>query len=80
MESDLFFPVTWLLFPSQWLAFWSLPSEGPVPQLRWAWDPGPLAAVLQCWYLDKPLLLKLQNTKKLYGTENNCVRGQLGQI
>ena len=34
--------------------------------------------LLQCLHLDKPLL-KQQNTKKLYGTKNNCVHA-LGQI
>ena len=32
----------------------------------WGWDP-----LLQCLYLDAPLLQQ-QNTKKLYGTKNNC--------
>ena len=43
------------------------------------WDLGPFAAVLQCLHLDKPLLQQ-QNTKKLYGTKNNSVHAQLGQI
>ena len=47
------------------------------------WDPllGPetFAAVLQCLHLDTPLV-KQQNTKKLYGTKNNYVHAQLGQI
>ena len=43
------------------------------------WDLGPFAEVLQCLHLDTPLLQK-QNTKKLYGTKNNCVHAQLGQI
>ena len=49
------------------------------------WDrlgPGTLccsAAMLQCLHLDTPLL-ELQNTEKLYGTKNNCVHAQLGQI
>ena len=38
------------------------------------WDP-----LLQCLHLDTPLLQQ-QNTKKLYGTKNNCVHVQLGQI
>ena len=42
------------------------------------WDLGPFA-VLQCSHLDTPLL-KQQNTKKLYGTKNNCMHEQLGQI
>ena len=41
------------------------------------WDLGPSAAVLQCLYLDTPLLQQ-QNTKKLYGTKNNCVHGAAG--
>ena len=43
------------------------------------WDPRPFAAVLQSLHLDKPLL-EQQNTKKLYGTKNNCLHAQLGQI
>ena len=35
------------------------------------WDMGPLVAVRQCLSLDTPLS-KQQNTKKLYGTKNNC--------
>ena len=38
------------------------------------WDPLP-----QCLQLDK-CLLQQQNTKKLYGTKNNCVHAQVGQI
>ena len=49
------------------------------PGLETGWDLGPFAAVLQCWHLDTPLL-KLQNTKKLYGTKNNGVHVHLGQI
>ena len=33
----------------------------------------------QSSHLDTPLL-ELQNTKKLYGTKNNCAHVQLGQI
>ena len=40
---------------------------------------GPFAGVLQCLYLDTPLLQQ-QNTKKLYGTKNNCVHVHLWQI
>ena len=36
--------------------------------MRQAWDRDPL---LQCLYLDTPLLQQ-QNTEKLYGTKNNC--------
>ena len=32
-----------------------------------------------CLHLDNPVL-EQQNTKKLYGTRNNCVHGHLGQI
>ena len=46
---------------------------GPL-RVETSWDLGPFAAVL-----DTPLL-KQQNTKKLYGTKNNCVHAQLGQI
>ena len=35
--------------------------------------------MLQCLHLDK-CLLKLQITKKLYGTKNNCVHAQFRQI
>ena len=38
------------------------------------WDP-----LLQCLHLDTPLL-EQQDTKKLFGTKNNCVHVQLGQI
>ena len=48
-------------------------------QVRQAWDLGPFAAVQQSLHLDTPLL-ELKNTKKLYGTKNNCVHFQLGQI
>ena len=40
------------------------------------WDLGPFAAGL---HLDTPLL-KQQNSKKLYGTKNNCMYVQLGQL
>ena len=40
---------------------------------------GPFAAVRQSLHLDTPLL-ELQNTKKIYGTKNNCVDVQLEQI
>ena len=43
------------------------------------WDLGPFAEVLQCLHLDTPLL-EQQNTKKLYGTKNNCVHAPVGQI
>ena len=42
--------------------------------LRQTWDLGPYAAVLA----HGVLLLQQQNTKKLYGTKNNCVHAQLG--
>ena len=44
--------------------------------LRQTWDLGPYAAVLAHGIL----LLQQQNTKKLYGTKNNCVHAQLGWI
>ena len=40
------------------------------------WDS---VALLQILPLDTPLLY-LQNTKKLYGIKNNCMREQLEQI
>ena len=43
------------------------------------WGPGPFAAVLQSLYLDTPLLEQWY-TKKLYGTKNNSMHAQLGQI
>ena len=43
------------------------------------WDLGPFAAGLLCLHLDTPLL-EQQDTKKLYGTKNNCGQVQLGQI
>ena len=43
------------------------------------WDLGPSAAGLPCLHLDNRLL-EQQDTKKLYGTKNNCVHVQLGQI
>ena len=45
----------------------------PVRQVG-TWDP-----LLQGLHLDKRLLQQ-QNTKNLYGTKNNCVTVQLGQI
>jgi len=48
------------------------------PELRQAWNLGPFVAVLKSLYLDTSLL-KLQYTKKLYGTKNYCVHVQLGQ-
>ena len=49
------------------------PLQGEVRQAG-TWDP-----LLQCLHLDKGLL-EQQNTKKLYGTKNNCTHAQLGQI
>lgn len=46
------------------------------------WDslgPGTQEPLLQCLHLDKQLI-EQRNTNKLYGTENNCVHVQLGQI
>ena len=51
----------------------SLSSKGLSP-CETAWDPLP-----QGLYLDIPLL-EQQNTKKLYGTKNNCMHAQLRQI
>ena len=48
-------------------------------KVRQAWDLGHFAAVPQCLHLDTALL-EQQNTQKLYGTKNNCVRAPLGQI
>ena len=47
--------------------------------VRQAWDLGPFAGELEYLHLDTSLL-EQQNTKKLYGTKNNCVHQQLGQI
>ena len=45
---------------------------------RWeGWGLGPFAAMLQSLHLDTPLL-EQQNTKKLYGTTNNCMHAQWG--
>ena len=52
---------------------------GLVVRQAGTWDLGPFAAVLPHLHLDKRLLQQ-QNTKKLYGTKNNCVRAQLEQI
>ena len=41
-------------------------------QIETGWDLGPFAAMLQCLHLDTRLP-EQQNTKKLYGTKNNCV-------
>ena len=57
--------------PFKWATYVSLFETG--------WDLGPFAVVLQCLHLDTPLP-ELQNTKKLYGTKNNCMHAQLGQI
>ena len=43
----------------------------PTIILRQTWDLGPTAAMLQCLHLDTPFL-EQENTKKLYGTKNNC--------
>ena len=40
--------------------------------------PGALAAELRCLHPGTPLR-EQQNTRKWYGTENNCVHAQLGQ-
>ena len=51
----------------------------PHPETGWAL--GPFAVMLQCLHLDTPLL-EQQNTKKLYGTKNNCafsLRANSGQ-
>ena len=46
----------------------------------WVWDKlGTWNPLLQNLHLD-PSLLQMQNTKKLYGTKNNCVNAPLGQI
>ena len=47
--------------------------------VRQAWDLGPFAGELEYLHLDTSLL-EQQNTKKLYGTKNNCMHVQLGQI
>ena len=38
---------------------------------------GPFGAMFQSFHLDTPLL-EQQNTKKLYGTTNNCMHAQWG--
>ena len=43
------------------------------------WHLGPFTAVLQHLHLDIPFL-EQQNTKKLYGTQNNFMHVQLGQV
>ena len=43
------------------------------------WDLISFSAALQCLHLDKALL-EQTNTKKLYGTKNDCVHAQSGQI
>ena len=40
----------------------------------WTWDP-----LLQCLYGGTPLLQR-QTTKKSYGTKNDCMHAQLGQM
>ena len=58
----------------------SLPKPVPTPHAETGWDLGLFAVGLQaCTYLDTPLL-EQQNTKYLYGTKNNCMHEQLGQI
>ena len=48
--------------------------------LRGHWDKlGPETLLLQCLHRDTPRLQE-RNTKKLYGTKNNCVHVQLVQI
>ena len=53
-----------------------LKEEEPVDETGWNLGTSP---VLQCLPLDSPLLQQ-QNTKKLYGTKNNCLPVQWGQI
>lgn len=54
--------------------------EGISKEVLARWDRlGSFADVLQCLHLDT-LLLQKQNTNKWYGTKNNCVHEQLGQI
>ena len=51
-------------------------------QTQRVWDrlgPGTWDPLVQCLQLDKHFL-EQQNTKKLWGTKNNCVHAQLGQI
>ena len=54
----------------------SQPSGAFIKGLRQA---GIQNTMLQCMVLEKALL-EHQNTKKLYGTENNCMRVQLEQM
>ena len=54
----------------------SQPSGAFIKGLRQA---GVQNTMLQCMVLEKALL-EHQNTKKLYGTENNCMRVQLEQM
>ena len=58
-----------LVFSCSWIGTYTIGSET-------GWDLGPFAAVLASGHS----LLEQQNTKKLYGTKNNCVHAQLGQI
>ena len=53
-----------------------LKEEEPGDETGWNLGTSP---VLQCLPLDSPLLQQ-QNTKKLYGTKNNCLPVQWGQI
>ena len=62
-----------LFFPTLHLISKEPSKQFPVPG-RQAWDPLP-----QCFHLDTTLLQQ-QNTKKVYGTKNEYVHEQLGQI
>ena len=62
-------PILW----GPWSGHWDRRQNDGCQRLR-TWDP-----LLQCLPPGKPLLQQ-QNTKKLYGTKNNCVHAQLGQI
>ena len=65
--------------------FWTLERTqhlcpGNCSQELCMWDrPRTWDSLLQCLHLDTALL-KLQNTKKLFGVKNNNIRGQWGQI
>lgn len=65
-------PVPHLAFPTCWGD--STDVEDIVLRQAGTWDP-----LLQYLNLDEHLLVQ-QNTKKLYGTKNNCVQVHLGQI
>ena len=58
---------------------WRLRIEDWISLFQHVRRAGIWKSLLQCLYLDEPLL-KQQKRKKLYGAKNSCIYVQLGQI